>query len=59
MRGFTKSRQIIQSGPGAIAFLRARPVDSSRVIPASAFKSAGRRSLRMEEFLVTRCPAAV
>ena len=42
-RGPAKARQGIQSGPGATAFLRARPADSSRVIPASEFVSAGRR----------------
>ena len=55
-RGFAKARQRSQSGPGATAFLRARPVDSSRVIPASEFVSAGRRFLGRKEFLATRCP---
>ena len=54
-RGFAKARQS-QSGPGATAFLRTRPVDSSRVIPASEFVSAGRRFLGRKEFLATRCP---
>ena len=44
-----------QSGPGATTLLRARPVDSSRVIPASEFVSSGRRFLGMEESLATRC----
>ena len=55
-RGFAKARQISQSGPDANAFLRARPVDSSRVMQASEFVSAGRRFLGREEFLATRCP---
>ena len=55
-RDFAKARQRSQSGPGATAFLRARPVDSSRVIPSSEFVSAGRRFLGREEFLATRCP---
>ena len=53
---FAKARQRSQSGPGATAFLRARRVDSSRVIPASECVSAGRRFLGMEEFLATRRP---
>ena len=36
-RGFAKARQRSQSGLGATAFLRASPVDSSRVIPATEF----------------------
>ena len=44
-RGFAKARQTSQSGSGATAFLRARPVDPSRAIPASEFVSAGRRFL--------------
>ena len=36
--------------------LEGKTVDSSRVIPASEFVSAGRRFLGMEEFLATRCP---
>ena len=55
-KGFAKARQRKQPGPGATAFLRARPVYSSRVIPASEFVSAGRRFLGMEEFQATRCP---
>ena len=56
---FAKARQRSQSGPGATAFLRARPVDSPRVIPASEFVSAGRRVLGMEEFLQRGAPAVV
>ena len=55
-RGFEKARQRNPSGPSANAFLRARPVDSSRVIPASEFVSAGRRFLGVEALLATRCP---
>ena len=50
------AQQRSQSGPGAFAFLKERPVDSSRVIPASEFVHAGRCFLGMEEFLATRCP---
>ena len=35
-RGLAKTRQSSQSGLGATAILRARPVDSSRVVPASS-----------------------
>ena len=56
MRGFAKARQRSQSGPGTTAFLMARPVDSSRVIPAPEVLYAGRRFLGMDEFLATRCP---
>ena len=55
-RCFTKAQQRSQSGPGATAFLRARPVDSSRVIPTTEFVSAGRRFPEREEFLATRYP---
>ena len=41
---------------GATAFLRARPLDSCRVIPAPEFLYAGRRFLEMEEFLAMRLP---
>ena len=36
--------------------MRAKPVDSSRVILAPEFLYAGRRFLGMEEFLAIRCP---
>ena len=55
-RCFTKAQQRSQSGPGATAFLRARPIDSSRVIPASALVSAEGRFLGRVEVLATRCP---
>ena len=55
-RGFARARQRSQSGPRATAFLRARPVDSSRVFPPSEFVSAVGRFLGREEFLVTTCP---
>ena len=55
-RGFAMARQRSQSGPGITAFLRARPVDSSRVMPSSEFVSAGRHFLGMEGFLATSCP---
>lgn len=59
-RGFAKPWTISQSGPGVTAFLRARPIDSSRVIQASEFVSAGRRVLTMEDFLAMRLvPAGV
>ena len=51
-----KARQRSLSGPGAVACLRARPVDPVRIIPASEFVSIGRRFLRMEEPIATRCP---
>ena len=55
-RGLAKARQRSQSEPGATTFLRARPVDAARVIPASEFVTAGRRSLGIEEFVAARCP---
>ena len=55
-RGFAKLQKRSQSGPGATAFLKARPIDSSRVMPALEFISARRRFVGMEEFLATRCP---
>ena len=55
-RDLAKARQRSQSGSGATAFLRARPVDSARTIPASEFVTAGKRFLGIEEFLAARCP---
>ncbi|CAN0590218.1 unnamed protein product, partial [Laminaria digitata] len=52
-----KARQRSQSGPGAAAWLRARPVDASRVIPAQEFLYAGRRHLGIEEHLAATCSA--
>ena len=57
IRERAKVRQRSKSGPGAIAWLRARPVDASRVIPAQEFRYAGRRHLGIEEHLVAMCPA--
>ena len=56
IRDLTKARQRSQSGSGATAFLRARPVDSTRTIPASEFVTAGKRFLGIEGFLAARCP---
>ena len=42
-RDLAKVRQRSQSGSGATAFLRARPIDSARTIPASEFVTAGKR----------------
>ena len=55
-RDLAKARQRSQSGSGATAFLRARPVDSARTIPASEFVTAGKRFLGIERFLAARCP---
>ena len=41
-RDLAKARQRSQSGSGATAFLRARPADSARTIPASEFVTAGK-----------------
>ena len=54
-RDLAKARQRSQSGSGA-AFLRARPVNSARTIPASEFVTAGKIFLGIEEFLAARCP---
>ena len=43
-RDLAKARQRSQSGSRATAFLRARPVDSARTIPASKFVTAGKTS---------------
>eukprot|EP00904_Undaria_pinnatifida_P007452 jgi/Undpi1/3837/HiC_scaffold_16.g07206.m1 len=55
-RDLARARERSQSGSGATAFLRARPVDSARTIPASEFVTAGKRFLGIEEFLAARCP---
>ena len=55
-RGLAKTGQWSQSGSGATAFLRARPVDSARTIPASEFVTVGKRCMELEEFLAARCP---
>ena len=55
-RDLARARQRSQSGSGATAFLRVRPVDSARTIPASQFATAGKRFLGIEEFLAARCP---
>ena len=54
-RDLAKARQRSQSGSWATAFLRARPVESARTIPASEFVTAGKRLLGIEEFLAARC----
>ena len=56
-RECAKVRQRSQSGPGAATWLRARPVDAHRVIPAQKFLYARRRHLGMEEHLAATCPA--
>ena len=55
-RDLAKARQRSQSGSGSTAFLRARPVDSAKTIPASEFVTAWNRFLGMVEFLAARCP---
>ena len=55
-RDLAKARQRSQLGSGATAFLRARPVDSARTIPASEFVTAGKIFLGIEELLAARCP---
>ena len=51
-----KARKRSQSGSGAAAFLRARPLDSARTIPASEFVTAGKRLLGIKEFLAGNRP---
>ena len=51
-----EAKQRSQLGPGAAAWLRARLVDPSRVIPAYAFLYAGRRYLGIKERLAATCP---
>eukprot|EP00904_Undaria_pinnatifida_P003430 jgi/Undpi1/13088/HiC_scaffold_8.g02750.m1 len=55
-RDLARARQRSQSGSGATAFLRARPVDSASTIPASEFVTAVSRFLGIEDFLAARCP---
>ena len=55
-RDSAKARPRSQSGSGATAFPRVRPVDSARTIPASEFVTAGKRFLGIKEFLAARCP---
>ena len=55
-RDLAKTRQRSLSGPGAVACLRAKPVDPTRIIPASEFVSIERRFLGMEGLLAARCP---
>ena len=55
-RDFAKTRQRSLSGPGAVACLRARPVDQARIISASEVVSIGRRFLGMEEPIAARFP---
>ena len=55
-RDLAKARQRSQSGSGATAFLRARPVNPAKTIPASEFVSAGKIFLGIKEFLAVRCP---
>ena len=54
-RDLAKARQRSQSGSGATAFLRTRPVDSAMTIHASELVTAGKRFLGIEEFLSARC----
>ena len=49
MESFAEVRLRSQSRAGANAFWRARPLDSSKVIPASEFVSTRWRCLGMEE----------
>ena len=49
IRDLAKARHRSLLGPGAVACLRARPVDPARIMPASEFVSVGRRFLEMEE----------
>ena len=52
-----KARQRSHSGPGAAAWLRMRPADTSRVIPAQEVLYARRRYLGIEYRLAATCPA--
>ena len=53
-----KARQRGQSGTRAAAWLRARPVDTQRVIPAQEFLYAGWQHLEIEEHLAATYPAS-
>ena len=50
------ARQQSQSGAGAAAWLRTRPADAQRVIPAQEFLYVGRRHLGTKEPLAATCP---
>ena len=54
-RDIAKARQRSLSGSGAVACLRARPMDPPRIIPASEFVFIGRCFPGMEETLAARC----
>ena len=56
-RECAKAGQPRQSGPGAAAWLMARPADASHVIPAQELLHAGRRHLEIEEHLAVTCSA--
>lgn len=64
-RDLAKFRQRSLLGPGAVAYVRARPVDLSRALPVSEFVSIGRRFLGLKDPLaasflaVRRMPALV
>ena len=55
-KAFAKARYRSLRGAGATACLRARPIDSLRVIPAAEFVVMGRRFLGIEEHVALRCP---
>ena len=53
-RDLARAGQRSQSGSGATAFLRARPVDAAKTTSASEFVTAGKRFPGREEFLAAR-----
>ena len=54
-KAFAKARRRSLQGAGPIAYLRARPRDSLRVIPAAEFINMGRRFIEIEKHVAMRC----
>ncbi len=55
-RDMARARQRSMAGSGAMACLRARPMDHARTIPASEFVLMGQRFLGVETYMAPECP---
>lgn len=53
---FAKARHVSLEGAGATACIPARPTDSLRAIPATAFVGVGRRFVGIDEPVAVKCP---
>ena len=56
-RECAKGRQRSQSGPEAAAWLRARPKEATRIIPAQGLLHQRRRHMGIEEYMAATCPS--